>query len=195
MRRRTLLSFCAGAIGFAGCTAQPSPANETAPVSTDSATPTSSPNPTASVTSYQSLTMEGKEFFTTLRENSPVERPVDVIPPAIWDANYVRYSGETFAIRKTDTGRQIANHTIRAERQPKSQINTSNVVAFSNLSNESQTVFTEARADGPYTTRTTTPPATIRDEPTIKYDGLYYPLSASHADIRVWRLSTKRVND
>jgi hypothetical protein len=202
MRRRTLLSVCAGIIGVAGCTAQPSPSDESTPSSADSATPTSppadsatptsSPIPTESVTSYQSLSAEGKEFFTTLRENGPVERAIDLIPSTIWDADYIRYSGATYAIEKTDTGRFIAEYTIRTGHQSKPQSATTNVVLFSELSEDAQAVFTEARTDGPYTTRTTTPPAAIREEPTIKYDGAYYPVSASHADLRVWRLSTTR---
>lgn len=108
MRRRTLLSVCAGIIGVAGCTAQPSPGDEPTLTSTTSATPTPSPIPAASVTSYQSLSATGKEFFNTLRENGPVERAIDLIPAMIWDADYIRYSGATYAIEKTDTGRFIA---------------------------------------------------------------------------------------
>lgn len=202
--RRDLLKH-AGTIGggflIAGCISEsvpgdgpsgsPTPSPDS-PEATDPATP-EQPTGTVDVTPYSKLSDKGQRLFRQMHNEEPVHAPERDVPSTLWNANYVRYEGTVFAIVREPRG--FASQTsLTANLTEESAIDDpAEVIAFPELTEEAQSVFTTVQTEGRYETRATLPNQ-LRDYRYVKYEADYYALMIAVADIRIWELAVSETN-
>lgn len=176
--------------GTAGCASQ----NRSFGTDSPSSPSTDSPIPPEQITAYEALSEKGKELFQTLLAEGSIKRPSDKIPSKLWDAKYVRYEGTVYTISKTNTGRSIAEYTLSVSSVTQSEVNESELVIYSNLSQEAKDAFKQALNEGTYTIRGEDLPGKLNDAKFVQYRGNYYELQITVGDIRVWKISVSKID-
>lgn len=190
------LSITAFGVAVAGCSLASGPEQtdtETHPSA--SPTPSESPIPSENITTYESLSEQGKGLFRTISEEGAVERPIDRFPSRLWEAEYVRYNGEIYAISKTDTGQFIAEYTVTVHSVNEADVDESELISYKDLSQDAKDAFTQALNQGRYTSRDERLPGKLGDVRFVKRDDEYYKLRITVGDIRVWKLSTTNLSE
>lgn len=185
-------------LGLSGCTSDDQEAKQT---STDSRSPemsetlasTESPVPKSQITEYSSLNDKAQKLFEKIITEGPIERASDKIPSKLWEADYIQYEGDIFELKKEDTGSNVVEYTLITSSVDESDVNQSETVTYSKLSNEAQTAFQEALSTGEYRSRAEPLPGKLDEAGFVKYDGAYYELKVAIADIRLWKLSAQHV--
>jgi hypothetical protein len=157
----------------------------------ESSTTEQSPPGVDDVTDYEAFSREAKEFFRRLVETESVIRPSDRIPEAIWEAKYVRYDGEIYAIRKSHTGRNVAEYVL--ELNEAAVESPDSLIEYTELDTNAKQVVDTAISEGRYVSRGTGLPETITDSEYLQFEGTIYEIVVIVGDIRVWRLSVEDV--
>ena len=193
-RRKVLqISAVIAVSGMAGCSSQ---TNSTTPSQADTDAPTTeTPIPAEQITKYESLTVRGRDLFQTLLSEDSIDQPSDTIPTKLWEATYVRHEGSVYSISKTDTDRNIAEYTLEVSSIEQSQIDESDLVTYSNLSEEEKNAFKQSLNEAGYTVRNETLPSKLNEGKFVKYNQNYYELRVLVGDIRVWRISITEVSN
>lgn len=148
---------------------------------------------TERVTAYESLSERGRELFRTLVREEPKERPADEIPTTLWGEPLVRYEGDVYAVARTAAG-NVAVTKLDVRPVDRSEVEASELVAYTDLSTEAASVFERSVTDGGYAVRGGTLPETLREARYVEYDGRHYELQVTVGDVREWRLSVDVVS-
>lgn len=200
MERRGFLAV-SGTFGFsvlAGCSGLNQPSPETgspteSPTMNTSLTPTSTRSvPSEEITTYDSLTEQGKELFRGIVETGPIERASDKIPPKLSETEYVQYQNDVYRLSRSNTHTYIAEYTLEVDFTSQSEVDESELAAYPDLSEAAKKAFKQALDKGSYTVRAGTLPGELREVQFVRYDGSYYELLIIVADIPVWELSATK---
>lgn len=199
--RRKVLQAVGGSFSllFAGCSAIGSPEPSASATPTESPrvqtrlTETDSSTPTAQLTSYESLSEKGQELFREIvQTEGPVERASDEIPWKLWNAEYVEFQDDVYRLSKRQTTSGVAEHTLEVGITVQSEVDESELAAYSDLSEAARNAFTQAHDEGSYTVREEPLPDDLREVQFVKYDGSYYELQFIVADFPIWELSVSK---
>jgi len=145
------------------------------------------------VTAYELLSERGQELFRSLVRDGAVERPGDEIPATLWSEPLVRYESDVYAVARTAAG-NVAVTELDVLPVDRSEVEGSELVAYTDLSAEAATVFEQAVTDGGHTARGGTLPEGLREARYVEYEGRHYELQVIVGDVRVWRLSVDVVS-
>jgi hypothetical protein len=197
MKRRFFLGTASmSLLTIAGCAnseqdGAPAPKNTDTQPPTDSPTQSESPVPSEKITPFESLPAKGKELFLTILEEGSIEEPSDEIPSELWEAEYVRYDGEVYAISRTDTGRNVADYSVSVGQTEESEVDESKLVSYADLSPDAKDAFKQMLSGGYPRGRL---PEKLDVGGFVKYDGGYYEIFIIHVDTRVFNITATKVS-
>jgi len=187
MRRRALLSTIC--VVGSGCLGTPSSRNSqslTSETTTRTSVVTTTQIPGEGVTEYASLSDTGKELFMTMLEGQSIERPSTEIPDQLWEAEHVRYKGQTYSIARSPE-HNVSSYTLEVWQVNKSTVDEAKVVQYTGLSTDAKHAFRQALDTGSYNDGSL--PEKLTEAQYVEYNQDHYELRVAVGDTRVWRLS------